>query len=49
MEYSANTCECLFEQVQSKWSNLLSIFVGSADIRTQLPEESKRSVHVYLT
>ena len=29
-------------QVQSKWSNLQSIFVGSADIRVQLPEESKR-------
>ena len=35
---------CWLAQVQSKWSNLLSIFVGSADIRTQLPEESKRSV-----
>ena len=28
--------------VQKKWSNLQSIFVGSADIRIQLPEDSKR-------
>ena len=31
-----------WREVQSKWSNLQSIFVGSADIRVQLPEESKR-------
>jgi dynein heavy chain len=31
-----------WKEVQSKWSNLQSIFVGSADIRVQLPEESKR-------
>mmetsp|Transcript_13737 Transcript_13737/g.31794 ORF Transcript_13737/g.31794 Transcript_13737/m.31794 type:complete len:4493 (-) Transcript_13737:49-13527(-) len=29
-------------EVQKKWSNLQSIFVGSADIRVQLPEDSKR-------
>ena len=28
--------------VQRKWVNLESIFVGSADIRVQLPEDSKR-------
>ena len=28
--------------VQKKWAALESIFVGSADIRTQLPEDSKR-------
>jgi dynein heavy chain len=28
--------------VQKKWQNLQSIFVGSADIRIQLPEDSKR-------
>merc|ERR1719410_1951716 len=28
--------------VQNKWSSLQSIFVGSADIRQQLPEDSKR-------
>jgi len=28
--------------VQKKWSSLESIFVGSADIRVQLPEDSKR-------
>ena len=29
-------------EVQKKWQNLQSIFVGSADIRVQLPEDSKR-------
>lgn len=29
-------------EVQKKWANLESIFVGSADIRVQLPEDSKR-------
>lgn len=28
--------------VQKKWQALESIFVGSADIRVQLPEDSKR-------
>ena len=28
--------------VQRKWQALESIFVGSADIRVQLPEDSKR-------
>ena len=31
-----------WKEVQSKWSNLQSIFIGSADIRVQLPEDSKR-------
>eukprot|EP00741_Cyanophora_paradoxa_P016051 tig00000042_g15496.t1 len=29
-------------EVQSKWVSLEAIFVGSVDIRTQLPEDSKR-------
>ena len=28
--------------MQKKWQNLESIFVGSQDIRVQLPEDSKR-------
>ena len=28
--------------VQKKWQALESIFIGSADIRVQLPEDSKR-------
>ena len=28
--------------VQRKWQGLQSIFIGSADIREQLPEDSKR-------
>ena len=31
-----------WKEVQSKWSNLQSIFIGSADIRVQLPDDSKR-------
>ena len=31
-----------WKEVQSKWQNLQSIFIGSADIRVQLPEDSKR-------
>ena len=31
-----------WREVQGKWSNLQSIFIGSADIRVQLPEDSKR-------
>ncbi len=31
-----------WSNVQKKWQNLESIFIGSADIRVQLPEDSKR-------
>jgi dynein heavy chain len=31
-----------WNDVQRKWQALESIFVGSADIRVQLPEDSKR-------
>ncbi|PNW78281.1 hypothetical protein CHLRE_09g403800v5 [Chlamydomonas reinhardtii] len=31
-----------WQNVQKKWQNLESIFIGSADIRVQLPEDSKR-------
>ena len=31
-----------WREVQGKWQNLQSIFIGSADIRVQLPEDSKR-------
>ncbi len=31
-----------WKEVQGKWGNLQSIFIGSADIRVQLPEDSKR-------
>lgn len=31
-----------WQDVQRKWQALESIFVGSADIRVQLPEDSKR-------
>ena len=31
--------------VQTKWQALESIFIGSADIRVQLPEDSKRFNH----
>lgn len=31
-----------WNDVQKKWQALESIFVGSADIRVQLPEDSKR-------
>ena len=29
-------------EVQRTWSHLESIFIGSGDIRSQLPEDSKR-------
>lgn len=32
----------LWGDVQGKWSNLESVFVGSADIRVQLPGDAKR-------
>ena len=32
----------VWNDVQRKWQALESIFVGSADIRVQLPEDSKR-------
>jgi dynein heavy chain, axonemal len=31
-----------WQDVQKKWQALESIFIGSADIRVQLPEDSKR-------
>ena len=31
-----------WSDVQKKWAALESIFVGSADIRTQLPDDSRR-------
>jgi dynein heavy chain len=31
-----------WKEVQQKWNALQSIFIGSADIRVQLPEDSKR-------
>ena len=36
-----NTFQIWFE-VQRTWSHLESIFIGSEDIRKQLPEDSKR-------
>lgn len=32
----------IYFEVQRTWSHLESIFIGSEDIRTQLPEDSKR-------
>ena len=32
----------IYMEVQRTWSHLESIFIGSADIRNQLPEDSKR-------
>ncbi len=32
----------VWNDMQRKWQALESIFVGSADIRVQLPEDSKR-------
>lgn len=32
----------LWSEVQGKWCNLESVFVGSADIRVQLPSDAKR-------
>lgn len=32
----------VWKDVQRRWQSLEAIFVGSADIRVQLPEESKR-------
>ena len=39
---NVDSCLTSWREVQTKWSNLQSIFVGSADIRVQLPEDSKR-------
>jgi dynein heavy chain len=39
---NVDSCLTSWRDVQTKWSNLQSIFVGSADIRVQLPEDSKR-------
>ncbi len=32
----------VWKDVQRKWQALEAIFIGSADIRVQLPEDSKR-------
>jgi len=39
---NVDACLTSWRDVQTKWANLQSIFVGSADIRVQLPEDSKR-------
>jgi len=39
---NVDSCLQSWMEVQKKWQNLQSIFVGSADIRIQLPEDSKR-------
>ncbi|KAK3254170.1 Dynein beta chain, flagellar outer arm [Cymbomonas tetramitiformis] len=39
---TVDTCLTTWGDVQKKWQALESIFVGSADIRVQLPEDSKR-------
>ncbi|KAI9142914.1 dynein heavy chain and region D6 of dynein motor-domain-containing protein [Paraphysoderma sedebokerense] len=36
----------LWLEVQTTWSHLESIFIGSDDIRAQLPEDSKRFDHI---
>jgi len=32
----------IWQDMQKKWQALVSIFLGSADIREQLPEDSQR-------
>jgi dynein heavy chain len=39
---TVDSCLATWQDVQKKWQALESIFVGSADIRVQLPEDSKR-------
>ena len=39
---TADSVIILWFEVQYKWSYLESIFIGSEDIRNQLPEDSKR-------
>lgn len=39
---TADAVIALWFEVQRKWQYLESIFVGSDDIRAQLPEDSKR-------
>lgn len=39
---TADAVIALWFEVQRKWQYLESIFVGSDDIRSQLPEDSKR-------
>ncbi|NWX21666.1 DYH9 protein, partial [Aegotheles bennettii] len=39
---TADSVISLWFEVQCTWSHLESIFIGSEDIRTQLPEDSKR-------
>lgn len=39
---TADAVIAIWFEVQRKWQYLESIFVGSDDIRSQLPEDSKR-------
>ena len=39
---AVDTVLASWADVQRKWQGLQSIFIGSADIREQLPEDSKR-------
>ena len=39
---TADAVISIWVEVQRTWSHLESIFIGSEDIRNQLPEDSKR-------
>lgn len=39
---TTDTVLTIWLEVQRTWSHLESIFIGSEDIRAQLPEDSKR-------
>ena len=39
---TADAVLTIWQEVQRTWSHLESIFIGSEDIRAQLPEDSKR-------
>ena len=39
---TADSVITIWFEVQRTWSHLESIFIGSGDIRSQLPEDSKR-------
>lgn len=44
-QYKLSTADAvisIWSEVQRTWSHLESIFIGSEDIRSQLPEDSKR-------
>lgn len=43
---TADAVIAIWFEVQRKWQYLESIFVGSDDIRAQLPEDSKRFDHI---